>query len=274
MGLKMIKKQKSSPRCSNCGQSGHSKTSTKCTINILHKDNLIKQIKELILCTPVSDTMDDDIKYVSNKLNISYNMCKTLFKEIPQKEIMERTMNLKGYIQELKSKKKLCEICKHPILLVYKNTARIWKGQTVCDTCWDHYHDVREILRAKIDVYKPSHCVLCFKKKTRHERFHFDHINIFDKSYDVGTMIIEGHDIKQIYAEIDKCQLLCIECHNIITDLEVRTGFIKIKKQLAKQRDSDEKTKILAEYKSQYQKMFSSIQKDLRMELIFLKKQK
>lgn len=274
IGFKIIKKQKIRAVCSNCGNQGHNNRSTKCETNILIKNNLIKQIKGIVVQKPISDTTDNDIKCISKKLNISHNLCKTLYREIPQEDLMKRPIDLTRYLKNLNNNKSSCEICEQTILFVHKNIAKKWRGQTVCDTCWDVHRDSRENLSALVDVYKPAHCVLCFKKRTGRERFHFDHVNIFDKTSDIYSMINEGYDIKNIYTEIDKCQRLCIECHNIITDLENRMGFIKIKTQLAKQKESDEKIQTLIKYKSLYQNMFTSLQKDLRVELIFMRNKK
>ncbi len=274
IGLRMINKQKKRALCSNCSKSGHNNRSTKCETNILMKKRLIEQIKENILQKPVSSTTDNDIKFISEKLKISYNMCKSLYRQIPQGELMGREINLTQYIHELNKKILFCGICAMTVFPVHDNIPKKWKGETVCDKCWNNQRETREKIYTLIDIYRPPQCVLCFRKRTGCERFHFDHVNIFDKNADICSMVNEGSDIKQIYAEIDKCQRLCIECHNIITDLEYRTGFIKIKTQLAKQEDCDEKRKALMEYKERYHRIFTSLQKELRVELIFLRNKK
>lgn len=83
----------------------------------------------------------------------------------------------------------------------------------------------------------------------------------------------KGCDIEEICKEIDKCQILCIECHNIVTDLEIKIGFIKIKTQLSKQSVNKKyvNEEDLLEYKQQYQLMFTSLQKHLQTEIRLIK---
>ncbi len=45
-------------------------------------------------------------------------------------------------------------------------------------------------------------------------------------------MVDEGFRIQEIYNEIDKCHILCLSCHHIITDIERKLGFIRIKQTL------------------------------------------
>jgi hypothetical protein len=47
-------------------------------------------------------------------------------------------------------------------------------------------------------------------------------------------MINEGSNIEEIYAEIDKCQILCLSCHHQITDIERKIGFTRIKQTLSR----------------------------------------
>jgi hypothetical protein len=75
-------------------------------------------------------------------------------------------------------------------------------------------------------------CSLCDKERNDYNRFHFDHINIFDKTDSVCNMVKDDLDIECIKREIDKCQLLCIHCHYIVTRIEHKLGFIQMKKEL------------------------------------------
>jgi len=47
------------------------------------------------------------------------------------------------------------------------------------------------------------------------ENLQFDHINRADKLYTIGKII--DWDLSRILPEVDKCQLLCKECHRIKT---------------------------------------------------------
>ena len=50
--------------------------------------------------------------------------------------------------------------------------------------------------------------------------FHYDHINQFIKSTTIYAMVAAGQSFEEIEIELDKCQLLCIECHHIVTAAE------------------------------------------------------
>jgi hypothetical protein len=64
--------------------------------------------------------------------------------------------------------------------------------------------------------------------------FHFDHLNMFQKNGSVGSMMRSICSIDEICAEIDKCQLLCISCHLLVTKIEMRYGFTRRKIRLTR----------------------------------------
>ena len=47
-------------------------------------------------------------------------------------------------------------------------------------------------------------------------------------------MVNEGISIEEIYNEIDKCQILCLSCHHIVTNIENKLGFTRIKQLLTR----------------------------------------
>lgn len=78
--------------------------------------------------------------------------------------------------------------------------------------------------------------------------FHFDHLNIYKKSDNVGIMIGRHIDMTKVFEEIDKCQLLCVACHAIVTDIEHRNGFIRDKKKKNKGKLATSIEELAAEY--------------------------
>lgn len=76
--------------------------------------------------------------------------------------------------------------------------------------------------------------------------FHFDHLNMFMKTGNVGQMIRYDVDDLKIMEEIDKCQLLCISCHSIVTKIEMKCGFTQQKIKLNKGFGNREE--LVAEY--------------------------
>ena len=66
-------------------------------------------------------------------------------------------------------------------------------------------------------------------------------------------MVKSGAPMDDIYREMDKCQLLCISCHKIVTKMEHQCGFVRLKKQME---DTEEKRQ---EYSAIYQRLMTPI---------------
>ena len=81
---------------------------------------------------------------------------------------------------------------------------------------------------------KTDQCCGCCKspRKNRTERYHYDHLSMFDKSDSICSMIMRGDDIQLIYEEEAKCTLICIQCHDIITKIEHLYVFTRAKTAL------------------------------------------
>ena len=81
-------------------------------------------------------------------------------------------------------------------------------------------------------------------------------------------MVREGANIEDIYKEIDKCQLLCVSCHSVVTKVEVICGFSRIKRQMTKEfneTDNEEKIdKLINEYSELYNKFMSEAYNHIR----------
>ena len=80
------------------------------------------------------------------------------------------------------------------------------------------------------ELYK-NPCTFC---GVQSEHMHFDHINMFEKVDCVSALASRGCSKGEILTEIDKCQLLCIPCHQKVTNREHKLGFIRTKRQLNK----------------------------------------
>jgi hypothetical protein len=122
-----------------------------------------------------------------------------------------------------------CSVCRRSIFTAIKT----WKGKKICINCHkqcrktDIPHELTEYVRS---VYRKG-CSFC---DTKVGRFHLDHINMFNKVNSVYTMMMNGTSSADIIKEIDKCQLLCINCHGLVTKFESKRGFITKKKELNK----------------------------------------
>lgn len=74
----------------------------------------------------------------------------------------------------------------------------------------NRYRD-RVIIAHRMLGNKCSHCGL-LKSKAKDKKFEIDHINPEEKSYTVTDML-KSLPWEELEIEIEKCQLLCGECH-------------------------------------------------------------
>jgi hypothetical protein len=136
--------------------------------------------------------------------------------------------------------KRACIRCKRNM---YSNPC-VWQGNEYCDEC--HYSMFNDIIVerwVKVREYSvekgKSKCNICNKiasfDNTIGSRFHYDHLDMFDKSDSICKMVKNGTEMDDIYKEISKCQLLCLSCHTVITKVELMCGFTRIKRQITKE---------------------------------------
>lgn len=119
-----------------------------------------------------------------------------------------------------------CNDCSDVIFYKPRN----WASLKLCHMC----HKKRFIEREKellVYLTEKGHisCNFCGKMRIDPHDFHFDHINMFTKTGTIGPMLFNGKELGKITAEVDKCQLLCISCHYVVTHMEHYYGFIKAK---------------------------------------------
>ena len=202
---------------------------------------------------------------LAKKLDISLHSCKKLYAGIPPETWINRKMNISEYVQNVY--KCCCKCCGDVILEFSKN--KIWKGNILCDYCWDSHRGERELMWVEIKEYKPIVCYICNKKqRTKGERFHYDHLNMFDKSDSVCSMVDRGDSIKDIFLEIDKCQILCVPCHHIVTSIEQKIGFTRIKTNLTRKFNNEEiSEEIYLSEKKKYEKLYEEKMKSIYEQL-------
>ena len=120
----------------------------------------------------------------------------------------------------------------------------MWNSKTYCEDCHYELYNT-EILERWNKIAEYSYqtgkgcCNICNKKYdfTNQSlcKFNYDHKNMFEKASTIYGMNKQGIDLEEIYKEIDLCQLLCVSCHNIVTSIEQRTGFTRIKINITKE---------------------------------------
>lgn len=95
---------------------------------------------------------------------------------------------------------------------------RAFHGDLITLGMYDH------ILR---EVTKP--CRFCRRVEVKKN---FDHVNMFNKSGSVGIMVMRGCCETELLKEIEKCQILCVDCHRIVTAYERRCRFTQRKTEI------------------------------------------
>lgn len=152
----------------------------------------------------------------------------------------------------------VCPMCYRGIF----SAGKMWRGKKLCENC--HAISQKEIppeLSAYIkDIYSRG-CTFCDNKCGR---FHLDHINMFTKISSVGEMMDRGDPAEDIIAEVAKCQLLCLNCHSLVTRFETKRGFMIKKKQLNKKISAGEdvtelRKKLFDEYEEVMTAMYPLI---------------
>lgn len=72
----------------------------------------------------------------------------------------------------------------------------------------------KQILKTKLaQIKEASGCVDC--GITNHIMLDFDHLK--DKKYNISRMIHDGFSWKAIKKEIEKCEVVCANCHRVRT---------------------------------------------------------
>lgn len=148
----------------------------------------------------------------------------------------------------------------------------IWDDIEYCEECFNElYSNHIEYRWDKVREYSIINnkysCNICKKEaifdNSITNRFHYDHIDMFDKGESICKMVRTGYLLEDIYKEIDKCQLLCLSCHTIITKIEHSSGFIRIKtnitKEFNKTNDKNKKEELNKYYSETYNKFMKNI---------------
>jgi hypothetical protein len=144
-------------------------------------------------------------------------------KGIVHKEEIIEEFDVKSYIDSIVLHK--CVDCDRMILFNDR-----------CSTCRKVYIEAKsKRIMEYIDEKGMTKCNFCgINRGSDCTGFHFDHLNMFLKTGTVGQMIGNDTDDHIIMEEIDKCQLLCVSCHLLVTKIELKYGFTQRKIKLGK----------------------------------------
>lgn len=254
--------------CKDCGLPGHNnKRQLVCHVKIKADKEKKNKIQNYIMDIDCLEDNDDSEMFerLATELGVTVNSCKSLYSEISPEVWINRKMDINKYIDNLH--KCCCMTCSNVILEFSKN--RIWRDKIVCDYCWDSCRGERDIMWAEISEYKKLECCICNKIKTCvGDRFHYDHLNMFYKNDSICCMVDKGEKMEDIFSEIDKCQILCLPCHHIVTAIEQKCGFTRIKSTLTrKYNNEDISEEKYNEEKKKYQNIYELKMKSIYEEL-------
>jgi len=251
--FKNIPKYKIRKYCKDCGEYNHNnKRNNDCQLKIFENTQLRNTLKRKLIETDIFDIENDELfEDFSKKYGITLSKCKTLYSNIPKIELLKRDINIDKYFINIEYEK--CQDCNRQLAKIKSNSIKIWKNNPICDKCWCNHEIERYELWDLISRYKEPICYICqSKKEFNNERYHFDHLNMFDKEESICTLVNEGYSILDIYLEINKCQYLCLECHHIVTHIEQQLLFTSIKSGLTKSLNNLEITEIEYNEKMMY----------------------
>ena len=173
--------------CRQCNELGHSATSIHCIMNAEQNKRNIEIIKHYFLCQDIDTNNCVHFDVLSKKLNITVEQCKLLYREIPRLEWTKRPFDLHKHMESFPVTS--CQECEKKVSVVQWNTIHTWKEKKLCDTCYRHHAEEREQMWKQIDQYRKIECARCISiKKYKDERYHFDHINMFDKEIGIYSM--------------------------------------------------------------------------------------
>ena len=125
-----------------------------------------------------------------------------------------------------------CKICKR---VISKNRKTGNKG-LICNSCRQRYYQIK--LKIKAVEYKGGKCEICGYNKVL-EALEFHHIDPTQKEFTISAGVNKSWI--SIQPELDKCMLLCANCHREIHTNERQYDIVKEYEQWAKPLSEEEK---------------------------------
>ena len=174
--------------------------------------------------------------------------------ETPSVTKVDVTITEDEFCEIIYSMRRSCDRCGVEVYCALRK----WGCQTICTACYDVvYPPHKKALNDWMETVGLKGCAFCEKPRINPSEFHFDHVNMFEKKNTVGRMLFDGVDMDKIIEEIGKCQLLCTDCHAIVTKLEVRLGFTQLKSRRYKRKTGVRK----GDYNERMGEVYSLIKK-------------
>ena len=229
------------PTCSHCLEEGHTKSSPACPLKGQEpaprpekKESMTRPWtpdQEAALVERVNtEPLEVDWIAIGTAVNRAPNAVMNRYNEIVplEKQLQRNVACLSEDVVRvaMAERRWTCAGCHD----TFYHAAKEWRGTTECDACYKAHEAEIAALWARINAAfaEKVRCLFCERDKSVLP-FHFDHINMFDKSDSICAMVWRGDDYEAIAAEIVKCQLICCSCHAIVTRVENLVGFTRVK---------------------------------------------
>lgn len=218
-----------------------------------------------------------DMNELSGYLKRSEASVKKMYTELVSPEEHLECCLLHLHTEEIM---KLINDIRHTCIKCHKtmySNPNMWEDLEYCDECYyESFYE--QIMQRWIDVREYSvqnnkdRCNICDKvavfDKYLQSKFHYDHMDMFDKSESICVMVKNGTMMSDIYHEIDKCQLLCVSCHTIVTKVEILCGFNRVKRQVTKEynetSDGAVRESLMKKYSEKYNEFMSGVYKKIK----------
>ena len=140
---------------------------------------------------------------------------------------------IQQYMDELQSTKETCVWCIRPI---YQTNHIKKRTPPCCENCWNiRNSEAREELWERTRSYKPVICAVCKTEDgfSKESRFFYDNSNPFDFDKEpILDLVDEITDWDIIRTELDKCDVLCFTCMDMVEELQYMMGFETVKIKL------------------------------------------
>ena len=252
------------PTCSHCLQAGHTKASKSCPL--LGKEpapredtktsNRWTEQQEAYLVEMVNTgPIEVEWERIAGVLDREETPCKNRYRTLvtPVEEVRARVrkISLSDILALAEQEQSKCDTCSR----MFYDAGHVWKDSLECDECYStHNAERRELWRQLEGMF--SECVWCGRRHADGAVLQLDHLNMFEKSDNICSMVRRGESIERMIEEASKCQLLCASCHALVTALERKLALHRAKNELTRAAnaglDSDEQKQQYASLAETY----------------------
>lgn len=147
-------------------------------------------------------------------------ICNRCDKELPLSNFCKKVSSLDGL-------QGFCKVCNSERSKTYYKNNHEKHKRVIKDRGHKQKQLIREFL---LNLLKNSECKDCQNNDIR--VLEFDHLPGFEKKHNVSEMITGRYSVLRVQEEINKCEIVCANCHKIRTidraDKHYKKGFVPL----------------------------------------------